>query len=144
MRMIEHLFVTGRPWEEARAALTNLLIHLDCRLACTCLGCGGGDDPPHLDLLDAHCPRCQQPRKITFSNGVHSARRRAPSKDQPLWLSVEFNRGRVEMAAAIERWGRSTEDDDIVLGYFARSIEAVLDGSRSIEEALREWKTISG
>jgi len=142
MRMIEHLFVTGMRWEEARATLKHFFIQLDLRLACTCLGCGGGDDPPRLDLLDAHCPRCQQPRKITFSNGVISAKRRAPPKDQPLWLSLEFNRGRIEMAAAIERWGRSSEDEDVVLDYFARSLEGVFDGSLSIDEAIREWKTV--
>ena len=139
MNMIEHAFVTRRTWEESRERLTQLLRRCGFRLASTCLGCGGGDDPPHLDLLDATCPRCGQPRKIAFRNEIDATAGGPKTFARPIWLTVEFQRGRVELAGAVKTGEKSYKEDEFVLYKLADGVQRVLESDTDVQLVYRDW-----
>jgi len=137
--MIEHAFVTRRTWEDTRELLMQLLRRLGFRLASTCLGCGGGDDPPYLDLLDAACPRCGQPRKLTFRNEIDTTAAGPKTFAKPIWLTIEFRRGRVELAAAVESGNKSNKEDEFVLYKLADGIQRALVTDTDVQLVYRDW-----
>jgi uncharacterized protein YbaR (Trm112 family) len=137
--MIEHAFVTRKTWEESRELLMQLLRRFGFRLASTCLGCGGGDDPPHLDLLDPACPRCRQPRKITFRNQLDATAGGPKTFSRPIWLAVEYHRGRVELAGAVETGARSSKKDELVLYKLVDGVQRVLESDADVYVVYRDW-----
>ncbi len=139
MRMVEHVLVTDRTWPEVRATLTALLAPMGLRLACTCLSCGGGDEPAQLERLDATCPDCRQPRKITFSTGNISISRTKAGLSNTLWFTLQYQRGRVELAAAIEPPSYSRKELDDLLVYVAEAVEAVLARGADVRQTLLGW-----
>lgn len=139
MKMVEHVFVADRAWPELRDLLTKLLQRYGFGLASTCLGCGGGGDPPSLGALDPLCPRCGLPRKFTFRSPADPARRRGGPFSRPIWLTLDYNRGRVELAATIETRSKPDHADELVLHQLARSIERVVAGAEDVQAVYREW-----
>ncbi len=139
MNMVEHAFITQRSWEECRELLVPLLRRCGFRLAGTCLGCGGGDDPPHLDLLDASCPRCRKPRKITFRNQADTTAKGRKTFSRPIWLTLEYHRGRIELAGAVESQKQSSKDDEFVLFKLADNVQRVLASDADIQLVCRDW-----
>jgi hypothetical protein len=137
--MVEHVLVTDLPWPEVRATLTALLAPMGFRLACTCLGCGGGGEPAQLVRLDATCPECRQPRKITFSTGNKSNSRKNAGLSTTLWLTLQYQRGRVELAAAIEPPSYSRKELDDLLVYLADAVAGVLVRGGDVRQTLLGW-----
>lgn len=139
MRIVEHVFVTEQPWPQARATLAALLKPMGLRLASTCLSCGGSNEKPRFEELDATCPECRRPRRLTFSTQLKSSSRETTGLTTPLFLTIEYQKGRVEVAAAIDPPSYSRKELDRALLQLANGVEAVLGRGADVRHTLHEW-----
>ena len=83
--------------------------------------------------------RCSQPRKITFRNEIDPKAKGPKTFGRPIWLTVEYQRGRIELAGAVETGETSYKEDEFVLYKLADGIQRVLESDTDVQLVYRDW-----